>query len=73
MLKTILITTLLVLRLQAELVDLSHTLDENARNWPIKGYKRYNHSTLVECRWILFFCFSDDENGDRTLRLFKLG
>lgn len=43
----ILVTTLLITSIKAELVDLSHTLDENARNWPIKGFKQYNHSTLV--------------------------
>ena len=51
---------LLVVRLKAELVDLSHTLDENARNWPIKGFKRYNHPTLTVCMlsYILIIIFS---------------
>ena len=34
------------------LVDLSHVLDSNARNWPIEGYKKYSLSTLVEREFI---------------------
>jgi len=38
---------LLVARVRAELVDLSHTLDENARNWPVKGFTPFKHSVLA--------------------------
>ena len=30
------------------LVDLSHPMDENSRNWPIDGFKRYKLTTLME-------------------------
>ena len=48
------ITFILIVGPEAELVDLSHTLDKNANNWPIKGFKQYNHTNLTvgKCRYI---------------------
>ena len=47
-------TFILIVGPEAELVDLSHTLDKNANNWPIKGFKRYNHTNLTVGKYEIF-------------------
>ena len=56
----VLILSVTLLSAMAELVDLSHPMDENARNWPLPGYKRFKLTTLSTADEDGFFYISKD-------------